>query len=460
MEREIRAEEEVLGKGAKKKSLDNIDKEDLYKYITSEIFSLEELSNILENELIDLNMHDLYLNIENKVTRILANMEIHGFLLDQNILDELDEEFSNRIRELERKIWEEAGEDFNINSPKQLGNILFEKLDYPVIKKTKTGYSTSQDVLDKLKNAGPIPSLVLDYRSLAKLKSTYVDGLREVVDKDNRIRTTFRQDNTATGRLSSQDPNLQNIPIRTDEGKLIRKAFVVPEGYKLIDADYSQIELRVLAHLANDENMLDAFKHGIDIHRKTASEVFNVAVEEVTPLQRSNAKAVNFGIVYGISSYGLSQDLNISREEAQSYIDGYMSSYPNISKYMEEIVEDAKEKGYVETITHRRRYIEELSSRNRNIRNFGERIALNTPIQGSAADIIKMAMIDVSEELEKRGLKSKLILQVHDELLVETKDEEVDEVIEILKDKMENTVKLNVDLKVDIEIGDTWYETH
>lgn len=457
---DINTEEEVFGKGAKKKGLDEIPKKDLYEYIATEIISLENIKDTVEEKLAELNMQKLYEEIENEVIKILANMEIVGVQLDDDILNELDGEFSKRIENLQDKIYTEAGESFNINSPKQLGEILFNKLKYPVIKKNKSGYSTSQEVLEKLLDAGDIPGFVLEYRSLTKLKSTYIDGLRDSADSDGRIRSTFRQNNTATGRLSSQDPNLQNIPIRTDEGRLIRKAFVAKEGYKLVDADYSQIELRLLAHLANDKNMIKAFENDLDIHASTAAEVFHVDIKDVTSAQRSDAKAVNFGIIYGISSFGLSQNLGISRKQAQEYIDKYMASYPEIDKYMEDIVKDAKKKGFVETITHRRRMIPELNSKNKNVRGFGERIALNTPIQGSAADIIKIAMINVYEELNRRQLDSKLILQIHDELIIEAKEDEVEEVIELMRNEMENTIKLRVPLKVDIKVGDTWYETH
>ena len=457
---DINTEEEVFGKGAKKKGLDEIPKKDLYEYIATEIISLVNIKDTVEEKLAELNMQKLYEEIENEVIKILANMEIVGVQLDDDILNELDGEFSKRIENLQDKIYTEAGESFNINSPKQLGEILFNKLKYPVIKKNKSGYSTSQEVLEKLLDAGDIPGFVLEYRSLTKLKSTYIDGLRDSADSDGRVRSTFRQNNTATGRLSSQDPNLQNIPIRTDEGRLIRKAFVAKEGYKLVDADYSQIELRLLAHLANDKNMIKAFENDLDIHASTAAEVFHVDIKDVTSAQRSDAKAVNFGIIYGISSFGLSQNLGISRKQAQEYIDKYMASYPEIDKYMEDIVKDAKKKGFVETITHRRRMIPELNSKNKNVRGFGERIALNTPIQGSAADIIKIAMINVYEELNRRQLDSKLILQIHDELIIEAKEDEVEEVIELMRNEMENTIKLRVPLKVDIKVGDTWYETH
>ena len=361
---------------------------------------------------------------------------------------------------IEAKIYEEADEEFNINSPKQLGIILFEKMDFPVIKKTKTGYSTSADVLEKLKDKGEIIENILDYRKFSKLKSTYIDGLKAVINKNtNRIHSRFMQTVTSTGRISSTEPNLQNIPIKTEEGKLIRKAFLASENSILVDADYSQIELRVLAALSNDKEMLNAFTEGLDIHRKTASEVFHVDYEDVTSLQRSEAKAVNFGIVYGISDYGLSQNLNIPRKAAKEYIDNYLEHFVGIKNYMSEEIEEGKKKGYVETIFKRRRYIPELNAKNFNIRSFGERVALNTPIQGSAADIIKIAMVKVYSELKKRKLKSKLIIQIHDELVVDAVEDEVEEVKKIMKDLMENSVDLNVKLSVDMNTGVNLYES-
>ena len=339
-----------------------------------------------------------------------------------------------------------------------MGEILFDKLKLPVIKKTKTGYSTNIEVLEKLKNEHEIIPLVEEYRMLSKIKSTYIDGLIKEIRADGRIHAKFNQTVAATGRLSSNEPNLQNIPIKTEEGRAIRKGFLASEDKVLISADYSQIELRVLAALTNDENMLDAFEKGIDIHTKTASEVFNVDLDEVTKLQRSEAKAVNFGIVYGISDYGLSQDLNITRKQAKTYIDEYLNSYPQISKYMEDVVKKAKTDGYVETIFERRRYIPEINSSNFNLRSFGERIALNTPIQGTAADIIKLAMINVYDRLKEEGLDAKLILQIHDELVIEAPKSEKKIVEKLLKEEMENAVDLKVKLLVELESGDSWYE--
>lgn len=450
--------EDLVGKGKKMKSLKDLDENELGEYIGMYISLTDDLRNTLIQIIEDRDMLDLYFKVELPLIEVLASMEFEGFKVDKEYLVQLGEKFQAELDELEKGIYDFAGVKFNINSPKQLGEVLFEKLNLPVIKKTKTGYSTSVEVLDKLKGSHEIIDYILRYRSLKKLTTTYIDGLIKLIGEDGKIHSTFNQNITATGRISSTDPNLQNIPIRTEEGRLIRRAFVAEENHYLLDGDYSQIELRVLAYLADDEVMIEAFKNDADIHTKTASEVFHVEMDEVTPLQRSNAKAVNFGIVYGISDYGLSKDLEISRAEAREYIDKYKATYPGIKKYMDDIVEDGKENGYVETIMHRRRYIPELSSKNFNIRGFGERVALNTPIQGSAADIIKIAMVRVFEKLRKGNYKSKLLLQVHDELIIEAPEEEKDEVVKLLKDTMEDAVKLNLPLKVDINIGENWYD--
>ena len=386
-------------------------------------------------------------------------MEKTGVLVDRNKIIELNEEYSKLAYLYEQKVYELAGEVFNLNSPKQLGVILFEKIGLPVVKKTKTGYSTDVEVLEKLSKKHEIADYILKYRSLNKLISTYLDGILEYIMDDGRVRTSFKQMITATGRLSSVDPNLQNIPIRSEEGKNIRKVFVADKNKVFIDADYSQIELRVLAHLSKDSVMIDSFKNDLDIHYKTASEVFGVLINEVTDNQRRSAKAVNFGIVYGISDYGLSKDLNITRNEARQYIDGYLNTYPSIKSYMEEIVNKAKKDGFVTTILDRKRYIPEINSKNFNIRSFGERIALNTPIQGSAADIIKLAMIKVYERLKVEKVNAKLILQIHDELIVECEESEKETVKKILKNSMENVYKLDLPLKVDICEGRNWYES-
>lgn len=458
LEREILTEEQLLGKGKSKKKFEEIEKENLDNYIGNVVNTLKNSVDKLVNEVENLGMKELYRGIELPLINILARMEIEGIKTEKSELEKLDVVISKEIDELEKSIYKDADMEFNINSTKQLGEILFEKLQLPVIKKTKTGYSTDAEVLEKLKNTHEIIPNILRYRGLKKLKSTYIDGMYPYIMEDGRIRSIFRQTITTTGRLSSTEPNLQNIPIRTDEGRLIRKAFVSKEGYKFVAADYSQIELRVLAALSKDENMLDAFKHGIDIHTKTASEVFDVDLEDVTKRQRSDAKAVNFGIVYGISDYGLSKDLDISRKQAKAYIDNYLESYPSIHQYMEDIVKDAKEKGYVETIFNRRRYVPELNSKNFTIRSFGERIALNTPIQGSAADIIKVAMVKVYQRLKKEKMDSKLILQIHDELIIEAKDSEVEKVKTILREEMESAVVLDVDLIAEVEVGESWYE--
>lgn len=457
LDRHAMTEEELLGKGAKKIRYEEAGDE-LKDFLGQNMFAMVKTRPILKEQLEERKMETLYYDIELPLAEVLSDLEFRGMPVDPEMLQKMGKSLDERIEKYQEEIYELAGEEFNVNSPKQLGEILFEKLDLPVIKKTKTGYSTNADVLDKLKSKHPIINLVLAYRSVTKLKSTYIDGLMSEIGEDHRIHSSFNQNVTTTGRISSTRPNLQNIPVRTEEGRLIRRAFIAPEGKKLVDADYSQIELRVLAHLAQDEKMLDAFKHGIDIHAKTASEVFHVPLEEVTPLQRSNAKAVNFGIVYGISDYGLSQDLDIPRKEAKAYIENYLSSYPKIKEYMDSIVEDAKKKGYVETIFHRRRYIPELSSRNYSIRSFGERVALNTPIQGSAADIIKIAMIRVYRALKKENLKSAIILQVHDELILETPDEEVERVKTLLKEEMESAADLSVKLVADMSVGENWDE--
>lgn len=458
LEKDIKDLEEYLGKGKNKKQVEDLELVYVEEYLANNLLVIENTKDKLLKKLKDLEMTHLLEDIELPLIKVLADMEIFGIKVNKEEFEKLDVEISNRIENLEIKIYELAGEQFNINSPKQLGEILFEKLKLPVIKKTKTGYSTNVDVLDKLYNEHEIISLILEYRQIAKLKSTYIDGMLMEISEDGKIHSKFNQTVTATGRLSSTEPNLQNIPIRTEEGRLIRKAFVAGKNHKLISADYSQIELRVLAALSKDENMLDAFKHGIDIHTKTASEVFHVDLKDVTKLQRSEAKAVNFGIVYGISDYGLSEDLKISRKRAKEYIEKYLNSYPKISEYMENIVKKAKEEGFVETIFHRRRYIPELKSSNFNIRSFGERIALNTPIQGSAADIIKIAMIHVYNRLKKEKLQAKLILQIHDELIIECPDEELDKVINVLREEMENAVNINVSLIAEVEYGDNWYE--
>lgn len=410
------------------------------------------------NELKKLGLDSLYYDIELPLAFTLAKMEREGIYLDTEALGEYNKLLTDSIVKFENEIYGECGEIFNINSPKQLGEILFEKMGIPGGKKTKTGYSTAADVLEKLAPDYPVINKILQFRQYSKLKSTYAEGLSECVGEDGRIHTNFKQTVTSTGRLSSTNPNLQNIPIRTELGRVIRKVFKAKEGYVFIDADYSQIELRVLAHMSGDENLIEAYKENKDIHRATAAKVFGKPFEEVTDIERSNAKAVNFGIVYGISSFGLGNDLNISRKEAQKYIDDYYKAYPSLKLYLDSLIEYAKKTGYALTMYGRRRPIPELKSKNFMQRSFGERISMNTPIQGSAADIIKIAMINVDKRLKENGFKARLILQVHDELLIESPIEEKEDVIKLLKDEMESATNLKVPLIADVHSGSTWFE--
>ena len=409
-----------------------------------------------EVRLKELGMWELYTDMEMPLVFTLASMEMAGIKMNAEALKEYGNALAVKIAELEERIYEQAGEKFNINSPKQLGVILFEKMQLPGSKKTKTGYSTSADVLEKLAPEQPIIRDILEYRTLAKLKSTYADGLLTCLDADGRVRSTFQQTVTATGRLSSTDPNLQNIPIRMELGRLIRKVFVPQDGYVFVDADYSQIELRLLAHMSGDEVLINAYNEAQDIHRLTASQVFHIPFDKVTDLQRRNAKAVNFGIVYGISSYGLSEDLSISPKEAKKYIDHYFETYPKIKDFLDGTVAKAKEEGCVRTLYNRRRPIPELSSSNFMQRSFGERIAMNSPLQGTAADIMKIAMIRVDRRL--RGMKSRILLQVHDELLIETAPEELEAVKQILQEEMTGAADLSVKLEIDVHDGANWYE--
>ncbi len=417
-------------------------------------------ASVLKQKLEATGMWKLYREIEMPLVYTLYEMEKEGVLVNGAQLKAYGENLSGKISELEQEICQDAGEAFNINSPKQLGVILFEKLKMPYGKKTKTGYSTAADVLEKLAEEYPLVSKILEYRQLAKLKSTYAEGLSNYIEEDGRIHSSFHQTITATGRISSTEPNLQNIPIRMEQGRLIRKVFIPRKGCVLLDADYSQIELRVLAHMSEDENLIQAYREARDIHRMTASQVFHVPFEEVTSLQRRNAKAVNFGIVYGISSFGLSQDLSITTKEAAAYIQSYFETYPGVKTFLERQVQQAKEQGYVTTMFGRRRPVPELSSSNFMQRSFGERVAMNSPIQGTAADIIKIAMIRVSKSLKEQGLRSKLILQVHDELLIEAWEEETEQVKEILKKDMETAAELSVKLEIDMNQGKDWYEAH
>ena len=432
---------------------------DRSEYLAKCAVALGVLNERIGDKIKENGQEKLYNEVELPLVTVLAHLEINGFLVDDNQLKEFADKLGEEIDALTNEIYMLAGEEFNINSPKQLGVILFEKLELKPVKKTKTGYATNADVLEKLRDKHPIVNFIMEYRQLAKLKSTYCDGLRAVVNPNtHRIHSVFTQTVTVTGRLSSTEPNLQNIPTRTELGREIRKMFVAKEGYVLVDADYSQIELRVLAHIANDETMINAFRNNEDIHAVTASQVLGIPLEDVTKEQRSSAKAVNFGIVYGIGEFSLAQDLHISVKEAKAYIESYLEKYHGVRNYMESIKEQAKKDGYVKTMLNRIRYIPELKSPNYNIRQFGERVALNTPIQGTAADIIKLAMVRVDNRLINEGLKSKLILQVHDELIVEAHKDEVDKVKQILSEEMQSAMELNVPLKVDMSTGHSWYD--
>ena len=458
--KKVKTKEELLGKGVKAKKYQDLSFEELSSHISQIIDTVKSVMPIMEENLKESNMDGLLYHVEMPLVEVLADMEYEGVKVDKEKLNELGSQFKEIIKKLESEIYKISGEEFNINSPKQLGVILFEKLGLPVIKKTKTGYSTNAEVLDKLKDQSPIIDKIIEYRQIVKLNSTYVEGLLSIINPiDGRIHSSFNQTITTTGRISSTEPNLQNIPVKLEMGRNIRKVFISDKGCKLVDADYSQVELRVLAHMSQDETMIDAFKHNEDIHTKTASQVFNVSMDEVTSKQRSDAKAVNFGIVYGKSDFGLSEDLNIPVKQAKEYIENYFNKYNKIKEFMDNIIEDASSNGYVTTILNRRRYIPEIKSSNFMLRNAGKRAAMNAPIQGSAADIIKIAMINVYKKLEENNLKSKLILQVHDELIVEAVDSEIDIVKKIVKDEMENAVCLDVNLDVDLNIGDSWYDT-
>ena len=458
--KKVKTKEELLGKGVKAKKYQDLEFEELSTHISQIIDTIKNVIPIMESNLKDSYMDGLLYHVEMPLVEVLADMEYEGIKVDVKKLNELGSQFKDIIKKLEQEIYEISKEEFNINSPKQLGVILFEKLGLPVIKKTKTGYSTNAEVLDKLKDQSPIINKIIEYRQIVKLNSTYVEGLLSIINPiDGRIHSSFNQTITTTGRISSTEPNLQNIPVKLEMGRNIRKVFIAESNCKLVDADYSQVELRVLAHMSKDETMIDAFKHNEDIHTKTASQVFNVSMDEVTSKQRSDAKAVNFGIVYGKSDFGLSEDLHIPVKQAKEYIENYFNKYGKIKQFMDEIIDNASENGYVTTILNRRRYIPEIKSSNFMMRNAGKRAAMNAPIQGSAADIIKIAMINVYKKLEENNMKSKLILQVHDELIVEAVDSELDLVKKIVKDEMENAVSLDVNLDVDLNIGDSWYET-
>lgn len=455
---DIQSDEAIYGKGAKKGLPE--DEEVFFAHLARKVSAINGLTPKLSQELAEKNQEDLFRKMELPLSIILAEMEISGIKVDATRLQEMKIEFSDRLREIERKIYEEAGEEFNLNSPKQLGVILFEKMGLPVIKKTKTGYSTAVDVLEQLREQAPIVDDILIYRQIAKIQSTYVEGLLKVIQSDGKVHTRYVQTLTQTGRLSSVDPNLQNIPIRLDEGRKIRQAFVPRnEDWLIYSSDYSQIELRVLAHISDDEYLKAAFLEGQDIHSSTAMRVFGIEkAEDVTPNMRRQAKAVNFGIVYGISDYGLSQNLGITRKAAQQYIDTYFEKYPGVKEYMERIVREAKDQGFVETLYHRRRYLPDINSRNYNIRSFAERTAINTPIQGSAADILKIAMIELDKRLKESDLQATMLLQVHDELVFEVPESELERLDKLVSEVMEQAVALHVPLITDSSWGKTWYE--
>ena len=420
--------------------------------------AMPELCDKLLSKIEENNQKELLCDIEIPLSEVLASMENIGFLVNKEGIEVFGRDMSEKIDELTEKIYSEVGFEFNLNSPKQLGVALFEKLGLPCKKKTKSGYSTNAEVLEELADEYPVVSDILHYRTLAKLKSTYCEGLLKVIDGDGRIRSTLNQTETRTGRISSTEPNLQNIPVRSEIGREMRKFFVAEKGSVLVDADYSQIELRVLAHLSDDSTMIDAFNKGDDIHTITASQVFNMPVHMVTPLMRSRAKAVNFGIVYGIGAFSLSKDIGVTRKEADSYIKGYLHHYSGISKYLESAVNDARDKGYCETIFKRRRYLPELTASNKMLQGFGERVAKNMPVQGTAADIIKIAMVKVYRRLKDENMKARLIMQVHDELLVEAPENEREKAQLILKEEMENACSMKVKLTADVSFGSDWYQ--
>ncbi|GEO58159.1 DNA polymerase I [Companilactobacillus bobalius] len=451
-------EEEFYGKGVKKAVSE--DEKLLLNFLAQKAQVIDNLKAQMLKELKDNDQDSLYDEIELPLSIVLAEMEIKGITVEVSKLKEMENSFATRLAEIEKAIYEEAGKEFNINSPKQLGVVLFEDLKLPVIKKTKTGYSTSVDVLEKLKDKSPVVQKVLDYRQISKIQSTYVVGLQKFVQPDNKIHTIYLQTLTQTGRLSSIEPNLQNIPIRIDEGKQIRKAFVPQhKDWEIFSADYSQVELRVLAHISGDEHMQEAFNEDYDIHAHTAMRIFGLnSTDEVTPNMRRQAKATNFGIVYGISDYGLSQNIGISRKQAAAFIESYFEQYPGVKKYMDDIVKYARENGYVETIMHRRRYLPDIHSKNFNVRNFAQRTAMNTPIQGSAADIIKVAMINMQKMLKKENLQANLLLQVHDEMIFEAPASEIATLEKLVPSVMDSAVKLDVPLKVETAHGKTWYE--
>ena len=455
-----RDKEELLGTRKSKKFIYDIDKDDWFGYCAKQSYVAYKTKSIITQKIEENNQQELFYNIEMKLIEVLANMEIYGIKIDKEELIKYQQELDKEIEHLTKEIYYLAQEEFNINSPKQLGEILFDKIGLKGGKKTTTGWSTSADILEKLADKHEIIPKILVYRTYAKLKSTYADGLLNVLDeKTSRIYSTFNQTVTATGRISSTEPNLQNIPIRIELGHKIRKVFKPEKDYIFIDADYSQIELRVLAHLSQDENLIKAFNDGEDIHKITASKVFKKELKEVTSFERSAAKAINFGLIYGKQAFSLAQDLGITKAKAEEYINDYFDKYPSIKTFLDNIVKDTKETGYSKTLFNRMRYVPEINSKNFIQRGVGERIAMNTPIQGTAADIIKIAMVKVYNRIKKEKLKSRLILQVHDELLIEAHKEEKDIIKNILKDEMENAIKFSVKLLIDINEGESWYDT-
>jgi DNA polymerase-1 len=419
------------------------------------------LAELLRKKLEEEGLKDLFIQIELPLVEVLAEMELWGVKIDPDLLRELSKELEARLCDLEKQVFALVGEEFNINSTQQLGKILFEKLRLPVIKKTKTGYSTDVEVLEELAHEHELPRTVLEYRSLSKLKSTYVDALPQLIEPSTgRVHTSYNQTVTATGRLSSSDPNLQNIPIRTEDGRRIREAFIPEEGWWMISADYSQIELRILAHLSGDTTLIKAFQGGEDIHARTASEVFRTSPDKITPQMRREAKVINFGIIYGMSPYGLAKELDVEPKVAADYIEEYFKKYQGVKSYLDEILKEAKKKGYVTTLCNRRRYLPEINSSNRAARQFAERTAINTPIQGTAADLIKIAMIRIYRRIKEQGLKTKMIMQVHDELVLEAPDNECEQAERIVKEGMEGVMIMIVPLKVSVTRGKNWGEIH
>ncbi|GEK91441.1 DNA polymerase I [Alkalibacterium kapii] len=456
---DVSPDEMVYGKG--KKISKPKDETLMHDHVARKVLAINVLSEKLDSELKENEQEDLLKKMELPLAMVLADMEIQGITVDAKRLEKMKEEFQETLDRVEKEIYKEAGEEFNINSPKQLSVILFEKMGYPVIKKTKTGYSTAQDVLEKLKDQAPIVKYILEYRQISKIQSTYIEGLLKVIDPEtSKIHTRYLQTVARTGRLSSVDPNLQNIPIRLEEGRKIRQAFVPREkGWKIYASDYSQIELRILAHISEDEHFIKAFNDNEDIHTTTAMRVFDIdKASDITANMRREAKAVNFGIVYGISDYGLSQNLDITRKEAQEYIDTYFDRFPGVKQFIDDIIRQAKNQGYVETLFHRRRYLPEINSRNFNLRSFAERTAMNTPIQGSAADILKMAMIEMDKRIKEENMQATMLLQVHDEVIFEVPENEIEKLGKLVEEVMENTVRLSVPLKVDSNYGDSWYD--